>query len=135
MVQFDWLGNQVTQLVYWKCVLMVYGVEYATDLNIGVLQILKWSVSNLGSLQMVKFITRGNNNIIGYFFLGSYTLEQPYYFPTSDNKPVLGQVDCVGTEMELFQCFYFDIGRHLCSKEHTLPDDVIISCYGRSLHH
>ena len=36
--------------------------------------------------------------------------------------------------MELFQCFHFDVGRHLCSKDQTtLPDNVIISCYGRML--
>ena len=43
VVQFDWLGDQVTQLVYWKCVLMEYGIECKeTKLYTGNLRILKW---------------------------------------------------------------------------------------------
>lgn len=46
---------------------------------------------------------------------------------------VIGNVDCVGDEAELFECYHSSIGVHSCGTQSTASDpEVVISCYGMS---
>ena len=65
-------------------------------------------------------------------FLGSYILEYEPRFGESGKDPVIGSVNCVGTEPELLECFHTSIGNHLCGTYSGADDlNIIISCYGK----
>ena len=68
--------------------------------------------------------------------LGSYILEYEPRFGESEKDPVIGSVNCVGTEPELLECFHTSIGKHLCGTNSGADDsDIIISCYGKCQTH
>ena len=52
-------------------------------------------------------------------------------FGVSTRNAVIGDVDCIGNEPEVVECFYSSIGDHRCIAPITDPD-IIISCYGLS---
>ena len=51
-------------------------------------------------------------------------------FGVSDKNPLFGEVHCVGTEPDLFECSHTSIGIHSCGSHLDRIPDVAISCYG-----
>ena len=51
-------------------------------------------------------------------------------FGESDQNPLLGEVHCVGTEPDLFECSHSSVGIHSCGRHQTPVPDIAISCYG-----
>ena len=64
--------------------------------------------------------------------LGAFIIDRdPDRFGLSTRNAVIGDVDCVGNEPEVVECFHSGIGDHRCRAPITDPD-IIISCYGLS---
>ena len=63
--------------------------------------------------------------------VGAYLLEDASIFGMSDLNPLLGEVHCVGTEPELFECSHTSIGSHSCGLNQSFVPDLAISCYGK----
>ena len=55
-------------------------------------------------------------------------------FGTSDRNPLVGEIHCVGTEPELFECSHTSIGIHSCGRDADPVPDVAVSCYGMYFH-
>ena len=55
-------------------------------------------------------------------------------FGTSDRNPLVGEIHCVGTEPELFECSHTSIGIHSCGRDAGPVPDVAVSCYGMYFH-
>ena len=60
---------------------------------------------------------------------GEYILDYGDSFETSKKDAVIGEVQCVGTEPELIECFHASFGDHNCGPLHNTPN-IIISCSG-----
>ena len=51
-------------------------------------------------------------------------------FGISERNPLFGEVHCIGTEPELFECSHSFIGWHACGSQWDSVPDIAISCYG-----
>ena len=51
-------------------------------------------------------------------------------FGKSDKPYLFGEVHCIGTELDLFECSHTSIGVHSCGSQLDPIPDIAISCYG-----
>ena len=58
----------------------------------------------------------------------AHTLHFDTRFGVSAKDPVIGEVNCAGTETELLKCSHSSIGNHHCTSGKEF--EVIVSCYG-----
>ena len=65
-------------------------------------------------------------------FKGAYVVEDPlpHVFGVSNRFPLFGEVRCVGSEPNIFECSHSSIGSHSCDHSNPAVPDIIISCYG-----
>ena len=49
-------------------------------------------------------------------------------FGDSERDAVIGEVNCIGTEQELFECSHSNIGYHRCRRLPSPVPDIAISC-------
>ena len=62
---------------------------------------------------------------------GAYVIDHnPDKYGTSERNAVIGEVRCVGTEVELLECSHSSIGVHHCGYHNVTDPDMIISCFG-----
>ena len=63
-------------------------------------------------------------------YIGAYVVDDASVFGTSDENPLFGEVHCVGTEPNLFECSHSSVGFHQCGRHQTPVPDIAISCFG-----
>ena len=84
--------------------------------------------------RQLGFSEDGNLNTIIYHFMhvyvDAYVVNDANVFGESDRNPLLGEVHCVGTEPDLFECSHSSVGIHSCGRHQTPVPDIAISCYG-----
>ena len=54
-------------------------------------------------------------------------------FGASERDTVIGEVHCIGTELELLECSHDSIGIHRCGGITSTIPDLVISCFGKYL--
>lgn len=59
------------------------------------------------------------------------SVADPDLFGTGEKYRVIGEVECVGTESELLECFHTPIGEHYCNDVHV--PDIAIHCTGECM--
>ncbi|CAI8006305.1 Deleted in malignant brain tumors 1 protein, partial [Geodia barretti] len=82
-----------------------------------------WSLDNAS---LARVVCRA----LGFSQYGAYVIDHsPDKYGTSERNAVIGEVRCVGTEVELLECSHSSIGVHHCGYHNVTDPDIIISCF------
>ena len=63
------------------------------------------------------------------FATDAYVLDYHPMLGKREGHAVIGEIQCLGTELELVECSHASIGKHHCGGMNE-NNDIIISCYG-----